>query len=412
MALRRAPFLAWALLPLAACGGDDGVTPDPGEPGDDLRARALAAGLAPLPDEPVRPVDNPLDPARVELGRLLFFDPVLSGPLDVACSTCHLPRFAFTDGRQFPSGAGGEGLGPDRTDPAPAPLRLMPRNSPPVFNIGLYGRGSTTPTSNGTMFWSGSAFGLEDQVLNPIAADNELRGMTYPKPVAVDSVLIRLRGIQGYLDAFENAFPQVAAAAQGDPARLITHTTLRLTLAAYIRELMTPEAPLDHFLEGNDGALSAQQQRGLDLFIGKGGCVECHTGPLLSDFSMRVIGAEQEGIGRDTTPGDDLGWGEHGGTPYSFRTPPLRQVALTPPYLHAGTAEDLEELLAFKNRGVSEHSRVSDAQLDPAVKPLGLTSAEIQDLVAFLHALTDSTTPQSQLFQAPESVPSGLTVPK
>src|SRR5690606_23019897 len=166
--------------------------------------------------------DNPYNPAVVELGHLLFFDPILSGPQDVACSTCHLPRFALADGRQFPSGAGGTGLGPDRTDPTPAPLRLMPRNSPTVMNVGMFGRMSPAPAVNGMIFWSGSAFGLEDQVLLPIVADNELRGLTYPKAVAVDSVLARLRTIPEYRERFAAAFPDVVAIFGDDPLRVIS----------------------------------------------------------------------------------------------------------------------------------------------------------------------------------------------
>lgn len=404
--------LVLPVLVLAGCGGDGDGGLGPGPADLDLRARALAAGLAPLPEEPPRPVDNPLVPARVQLGRSLFFDPILSGPRDVACSTCHLPRFAFTDGRQFPSGAGGEGLGPERTDPGPWPLRLMPRNSPPVLNLGLYGRGGTAPTTNGTMFWSGAAFGIEDQVLAPIAQDNELRGLTYGKAEALDSVVARLRTIPAYRLSFEEAFPEVAAAADGDPEALVNPSTLRLALAAYLRELVTPRAPLDDFLRGDDTALDQAQLRGLELFIDEAGCVGCHRGPLLSDFSMHVLGAAQEGPGRDTTRFDDLGWGEHGGTPYSFRTPPLRQVALTPPYLHAGTAPTLLDVLRFKNRGESAHPRVPPSALDSLAGPLGLTEAELQDLEAFLHALTDPASPQAELFQAPDQVPSGLEVPR
>lgn len=398
---------AWLLA--AACG-DSGTEPPPAA--DDLRARALAAGLAPLPDAPVYPQDNPFVRERVDLGHLLFFDPILSGPMDVACSTCHLPRFAFADGRQFAAGAGADGLGPERTVPGPWPLRLMPRNSPPMFNIGHYGRMSTTPTSNGTMFWSGAAFGLEDQVLNPIAADNELRGTTYAKAVAVDSVLARLRTTGDYADRFRAAFPEVVASVGGAPEAVVTHGTLRLALAAYIRELRTPETPLDHWLAGDDDALDAAQRRGLELFIGDAGCVACHTGPLLSDFSMHVIGARQEGVGRDTTRNDDLGWGEHGGTPYSFRTPPLRQVSETAPYLHAGTEADLMELLRFKNAGVSEHPSVPASRLSPGVRPLGLAETQLRDLEAFLGALTDRVSIEGPLFQAPAAVPSGLTVPR
>lgn len=415
---RRPPRLrpwAWpgtlvlALVPVgagvAACDAGTG----PGDPAP-LRQRALEAGLAPVP-EPLRPVDNPYDEDRIELGRLLFFDPILSGPRDLACSTCHLPRLAFTDGRQFPSGAGASGLGPDRTLPDPPPLREMERNSPTMLNVGLAGRRSPERAVNGTMFWSGSAFGLEDQVLNPIAIDKELKGLTYPKAHAQDSVMARLRRVPGYVDRFAVAYPDVAEAHGADPAHLVTAGTVRRALAAYLRELTTPRAPLDAWLTGNDSALDASQTRGLERFLDVG-CAECHTGPLLSDFDMHVLGAPQEGMGRDTTPGDDLGWGEIGGTPYAFRTPALRQVALTAPYLHAGTAATLEEVLRFKAAGRSRHAKVTAAMLDPLVGPLELDDDDIADLVAFLHALTDTASLALPLFQAPERVPSGLPVPR
>ena len=389
----------------AACDGGTGPDAAP-----TLRQRALEAGLAPIPD-PIRPVDNPYDEDRIELGRLLFFDPLLSGPRDLACGTCHLPRLAFTDGRQFPAGAGATGLGPDRTIPDPPPLREMERNSPTMLNVGLAGRRSPEPALNGTMFWSGSAFGLEDQVLNPIAIDKELKGLTYPKAQAQDSVLARLRGVAGYVDRFAVAYPEVAEAHGPDPARLVTAGTVRRALAAYLRELVTPRAPFDAWLAGDDGALAPAQLRGLERFL-DAGCADCHTGPMLSDFDMHVLGAPQEGMGRDTTPGDDLGWGEIGGTPYAFRTPTLRQVALTPPYLHAGTAATLEDVLRFKNEGRSGYAKVTAAMLDRRVRPLGLDDDDVADLAAFLHALTDSTTLALPLFQAPERVPSGLPVPR
>lgn len=401
-------------LGLGACGSGTGAVGPADEQGPAaLRTRALAAGLAPLPPEPPRPVDNPFSPPRVELGRLLFFDPILSGPKDVACSTCHLPRFAFADGRQFPSGAGGAGLGPERTVPSPPPLRPMPRNSPALLNVGLYGRGGTTPSVNGTLFWGGGAFGLEDQALNPITADNELRGLAYPKVVALDSVMERLRGVEEYLDRFATAFPDVVSTHGRDPRRLVTTLTLRRALAAYVRELVTPASPYDRFLRGEDDALTPLQRQGLGLFIGEAGCVDCHGGPVLSDFTMRVLGTGQAGLGRDTTPGDDLGWGEHGGVPYAFRTPPLRQVELTAPYFHAGTETSLMDVLRFKNEGRSGHAAVRDTDLDPAVRPLGLTEAQLGALAAFLASLTDRRTAvDDPLFQPPGAVPSGLEVPR
>ena len=397
-------------LCLLAVACADAATGPSGTSPDDLRTRALAAGLVPLPQQPVRPAENPYRAEKVGLGHRLFFDPILSGARDVACSTCHLPRFAFADGRQFPAGAGGSGLGPERTEPAPWPLRPMPRNSPPVFNIGLYGRFGTTPTVNGMMFWAGSAFGLEDQILLPITADNELRGTTYSKVAAIDSVVLRLRATPEYVDLFTAAFPEVAGSATG-PA-IVTPTTLRLAIAAYLRELITPLTPYDAFLRGDDDALDATQKAGLDLFIGKAGCVQCHRGPALSDFELRVTGVKQMGIGRDTTPGDDLGWGEHGGTPYAFRTAPLREVEHTAPYFHAGSAETLLDVLRFKNAGRSEHPKVAAAQLDVRVRPLGLSHDEMTALVAFLRSLSDPVSLRQPLFQPPARVPSNLEIPQ
>lgn len=402
----RISLIAIAML-VGACG--DSTHTEPGDdPSTNLRARALAAGLAPMPAEPPHPVDNQYDANRVELGHFLFFDPILSGPQNVACSTCHLPAFAFGDGRQFPSGAGATGLGPARTLPDPPPLREMPRNSPTVMNVGLFGRMSPEASTTAAMFWGANAFGLEDQVLGPIAADNELRGLAYSKVDARDSVLARLRTIPEYVQLFAAAFPSMSATT---PEQIVNTTTLRRAIAAYLRELTTPHAPIDEYLAGDDDALTATQKAGLELFIGKAGCVACHSGPLLSDFTPHVLGTPQAGLGRDTTPGDDIGWGEHGGTPYAFRTPQLRQVALTAPYFHAGTVLTLQSVVRFKNEGVSGYARVSPTMLDRDFHPLGLSDQEIAEVVAFLDALTDSVTTRGPPFLAPERVPSGLPIP-
>lgn len=410
----RVPVLLLVALAWAACSGDGTGSAAPAPAGLALLEQARAAGLEPLPERPPYPLDNPYSAERIALGHLLFFDPIMSGPKDVACSSCHLPRFAFGDGRQFPAGAGATGLGPERTDPEPAPLRLMPRNSLAMFNLGLHGNGSGVPTTRGLMFWGGGAVGLEAQVLNPVAADNELRGLAFAKADAIDSVVARLRENAEYLRLFAAAFPERTTGERDPPdaSSLVTTLTLKRALAAYLRELVTPLAPLDDFLRGDTSALTASQRSGLELFVGRAGCVGCHMGPELSDFRMHVLGTWQVGLGRDTTPGDDLGHGEHGGTPYAFRTAPLRQVALTAPYFHAGTAETLEDVVRFKNRGESGYERVTPAMLDPLMRPLGLSDAEVADLVAFLEALTDSASLEGPLFLAPATVPSGLPIPK
>jgi hypothetical protein len=225
------------LLAGGACG--EAERPDAPSSELTLREQAVAVGLEPIVGDPPRPGENPLNPERVELGHLLFFDPVMSGPGDVACSTCHLPRLGFADGRQFGVGAGGMELGPDRMLPEP-PLRQMPRNSPTVLNAGLFGRGGTTPSVNGMMFWAGTAFGIEDQVLNPLTSDKEMRGLTFPKLIALDSVLARLREIPEYVDLFTAAYPEVAAV-HGDN---LDRSSPRRVRSTGISEVTTTRSPM------------------------------------------------------------------------------------------------------------------------------------------------------------------------
>ena len=391
----------------------------------DLRERF---GLQPLPPVPY-PENNHYNPDRVELGRLLFFDPVLSGERDTACGTCHLPTFGMADGRQLAAGTSGRGLGPDRVLGFSAitgdTVISEPRHTMTIFNTGYNGDESGLPSAKGFMLWDGKDRGLEAQALRPLIVRVELRGDGYEREMAVDSVLVRLRGISEYVNLFEQAFPSEADSVARqlprpgcvhDPTPLesvITRSTLGRAIAAFERELNTKDTPYDRFVAGDEEALSPAQKRGLELFHTKALCTSCHSGPLFTDSSFRAQGVEQVGPGRASattntgTPrptGKDEGRFLNSGNRSdigAFRVVGLRQVALTAPYMHDGALATLEDVIEFYDRGGGDEESID---IDPDLVPLGLTQGEKEDLQAFLHALTDSTIKVG----VPARVPSGL----
>lgn len=398
----RTAAAAGGIIILAACGSDaNGPQPE------DLRERFDLRTLGPTPYPP----DNPYSSNRVALGRLLFFDPVLSGERDVACGTCHHPDFHFADGRQFGAGVSGVGLGPQRQLSVSAvsgdPIEETLRNAPTVFNAALAAAAGGTPTHLAPMFWDGRAIGLEGQALVPIASRIEMRGDAFPgteaeaAAVALDSVLARLGALPAYVQRFEDAFPQEAAGA------VVNSSTLSRAVAAYERELVTRNSPFDRFVNGDDDALTAIQTEGLELFFERAKCFVCHHGAMFSSYQFMVTGVPQPGA-------DDTGRERHTGVPsdrYAFRVPSLRNVELTAPYLHNGVFTTLEEVVRFYNDGARpRHSNVSDEMVEVVLQePLGLNNGEIAALVEFLKALTDPGTEiEPTLLTVPTAVPSGL----
>ena len=396
-----------------ACGDvPQGPTPD------DLRARfeLEALGLPPYPP------DNPRTQSRIELGRLLFFDPILGGERDVSCGTCHHPDFAFADGRQFGAGVSGVGLGPARQLSNSAisgnPMPEEPRNTQTILNA-AYGQDALgTVTHLSPLFWDGRAMGLEEQALMPLASRVEMRGDAFAgsdaeaAAVAVDSITQRVAEIAQYVDLFREAFSSEGA----DTAQtVVTASRLARALAAYQRELMTINSPYDRFVLGDDDALDVAQRRGLEIFFTTGKCTLCHRGATFSNFLFRVTAAPQEGPGKTVIPGDDTGREEHTGRiedRYAFRVPSLRNVELTAPYMHAGVFGTLEEVLGFYNGGGRPRNpNVPEERIVIALRDsLGLSSDDMADVIHFLSSLTD---PGSQLdpllLSVPLTVPSGLT---
>lgn len=405
-------LLIGAPLLVALGGCRDGPAGPRTNPDDDLRELFDLRALGPTPQAS----DGPSSAARVALGRLLFFDPILSGERDVSCATCHHPSLGFTDGRSFSVGAGGVGLGPDRIPSGSRitgqPIGLEPRNSPTVFNAAFNADEAGVSSARGLQFWDGRAVGLEEQARIPITSRNEMAGDAYSPELARDSVVARLRAIPGYVQLFRDAFP--GEDDSPSPAGVISMDTYGRAVAAYERELVTRETAFDAYSRGANGALTGEQKRGLELFFTKARCASCHVGPMFSDYQFHVLGVPQTGEGKDVLPDDDTGREEHTLDPadrYAFRTPTLRNVELTAPYMHDGVFATIEEVVRFYNDGaLPRHASVPDETVDPNVRDsLGLTEAEIADIGAFLRALTDpGSALDPLLLTVPGSVPSGL----
>ena len=385
--------------------GDRAAASDPAS----LRERL---GLEALPASIGYPPWNPPLPERIALGKLLFFDPILSGERDVACATCHHPDLAWADGRQLPVGAGGGhyhpfALGPERVTGVSAlsgqPLGLTPRNAPTVLNTAFNGYFSPRPEHLSLQFWDGRVEnGLEEQATKPPTSRVEMAGDAYPAAGAWGILEARLAGIAEYRALFAQAFPDLPA---GEPA--ISAERVGQALAAFQRELVTPGAAYDRFVLGDAAALGAAQLRGLTLFFGQAGCGDCHLGPMLSNFDFHVQGVAHLGPGRPDTPGRDLGRGEVTGRDadmHAFRTPSLRNVALTAPYMHNGALLTLREVVDFYDRGGNDAGLPAEA-IDPRIRPLRLGEGQKQDLVAFMQSLTGEL-PEVEI---PKRVPSGLT---
>ena len=323
-----------------------------------------------LPLTAPEPSSNPSTPEKIALGERLFNGTMLSRDGTIACVSCHdTKRGAGVDGRQFSKGIGGQ---------------LGGRNAPTVFNAAF----------QAYQFWDGRAHSLEEQALGPIANPVEM-GST-----DLNAVVERIKADKSYVEAFTAAFG-------GDEPVRIEH--IAQAIAAYERTLITPDAPYDRFVRGDQNALTAQQVRGMALFE-SAGCADCHAGPNFSSAS--VLTPDHGGTGFRLFPAQpsvfdvkyglsaDPGAREKGQSPGLWRVPTLRNIALTGPYFHNGSVTDLAE--AVRIMAVSQSGRVlsEDPVLQPAVawlpaerrmmryRQTPISEAEIADITAFLRGLT------------------------
>ena len=438
-----------------ACG-DDVIVGDPGDPGEDRIAATIERfGLQALPAIPY-PANNRHNPERISLGQLLFFDPILGGESapwvkqargldpyrsranDMACATCHHPELAFADGRRLSAGVSGAqfgdmDLGPGRVVPGAsimtgASIGIVPRNAPSILNTAFNGLATPAPTSESFMFHDGRVTeGLEAQAILPVTSRDEMAGDAYGADEAQDSVTARIRAIPEYVARFAQAFAGEIATADD-----IEITHIGRAIAAFEREIITPDSRYDRFVSGDYGQFDEQERLGFELFFGKGLCGDCHDGPMLSDFTMRIqgVGDDYESIhpGFEGKNGEGGDFGRFHADPvafadqkYAFRTLTVRMVELTGPYFHSGSARTLHEVVEFYNRGGLGAQDISDEELaavgvtrDPSIQPLGLTTAEIDAIVAFMKTTTAPVQlgPSGMtLTEVPYRVPSGLLPP-
>jgi len=318
-------------------------------------AAAVAAGaadVAPAPTEqdrvwllgaPPEPEDNRGTPERIELGRALFFDPRLSGNGTLSCGTCHNPALGWSDGLRTGVGINGTVLG---------------RATPTVVN-----------TAYNTQFmWDGRKKSLEDQALGPMKTPEEMK-------TDFGAAIKLLNSVAGYREMFAKAYP-------GEP---ISEDTVAKAIAAFERTVVSRDSRFDRWVQGDRSAITAQEWRGYQVFKdpAKGNCAVCHSAPNFTDNGYHNIGIAHAPGAEDA--------GRYKIRPLAvlkgaFKTPTLRDVELTGPYFHNGTAATLAEVVDHYARGGDDRSNVSKD-----VRKLDLSEQDKADLVAFMKALTGST---------------------
>lgn len=287
------------------------------------------------------PPKDPASRARLQLGRMLFFDPILSRNAAMSCATCHNPGLSWSNGLPHSIGDTGD---------------VMALRSPTLIDLGQID----------TYGWDGKYPDVEAVTFGAISGH---ANMDLPEADAIT----RLKSIPGYVAAFQAAFP-----GQG-----VTPSTVSEAVAAFELTIVSGASPFDRFVAGDAGAISAEAKRGFLLFTGKAGCVQCHSGWSFTDGSFHDIG---------TASGPDIGRGRLFPTSiklkYAFKVPTLRDVARRAPYMHDGSLPDLSSVIALYDKGgIDRPSR------DPLIHPLHLSAGEKAELIAFLYTLTESPHP-------------------
>ncbi len=337
MSARWLRFLIFAAVAVAAVSGQTKPAP-----------LAVPKGLVPV----MWPKDNPYSPEKAELGKLLYFDTRLSADNTVSCATCHSPAHAFTDGAPVSTGIRGQKGG---------------RSAPTVINRAY----------SLAQFWDGRAASLEEQAKGPMANPIEM-GNTH------DAVVSRIRGVPGYQAMFQKAF--------GTSDIDIDHVAK--AIATFERTVLSGNSAYDKYVDGNKKAMTAEQVRGMNVYFNKAKCDACHEGLNFTSNSYANIGIgtdkPQPDEGRFAVTHNPVDWG-------AFKTPTLRDISRTAPYMHDGSLKTLEEVVDYYDKGGNKNKN-----LDEKIKPLKLTDQEKKDLVAFLHALDGEGW---QSIQAPSKFP-------
>lgn len=327
---------------------------------DSLQNKGVGGTQTALPER-----RDGFSPQQIDLGRYLFFDPLLSGNHQQACASCHQPARGFADGKALSRGANGQ---------------LGNRSAPGLWNVGFLKK----------LFWDGRSDTLEQQALIPMLAEHEMANT--PAKLLAD-----LQANNHYPALFRQAFdtdrielPQVATA-----------------LAAFQSSLVSLNSRYDHYAHGYHQALTEQEIKGMNVFRSfVARCAECHTPPLFTNQQIAVIGTpEPDGMPFDAGAGAKPGWEKLRG---GFKVPTLRNIALTAPYMHSGRFATLEEATEFYSKGRGHAvPKGEDLLLHWHIWEPKLTAEEVQQITAFLGSLTD----ESLKPQTPQRLPSGLALP-
>ena len=358
-----------------------------------VRGQGSGSALSALPQTIQVPSNNPSNPAKVALGRLLFWDPILSGNKDVACATCHHPQFGYAENLDISIGVNGIGLGSGRRFASPNSIPFVKRNSQTILNIafnGISSEGRYDPSA-APMFWDVRAQGLEAQALEPIKTLEEMRGHAYTQEKAVDAVVARLAAIPDYRALFTRAFGS---------DRAINAENLGKALAAFQRSILANGSPFDRYMRGDRGAMTPAQIRGMRQFE-RVGCINCHSGPMFSDYQLHVLGVPDN----RKLPESDSGVNHT----YAFRTASLRNLAFTAPYMHSGVFATLDDVLNFyDDAGRRPQNRnVRRGQLDPLLRRLDDVNDVEEGVIEFLSALNDESFDKTIPARVPSDLPPG-----
>lgn len=322
--------------------------------------------LGPLPPVAIPP-DNPQTPAKIELGKLLYFDPRLSGDSTTSCATCHEPKLGWGDGGALSRGY---------------PATLHWRNSQTILNVAYLNK----------WFWTGSSSTLEAQAK---------AAMTGPLAQNMNPALAeeRLKQIPDYVRLFKEAF--------GEPPSFDRALN---AIVAFERTIVSQNVPFDRYMQGDKTALTTQQIKGLELFQGRAGCIQCHNSSMLTDQDFHNLGVpkhpdfeteplrqiamrermKSKGVPKAVYMAFDRDPGRYLDTKKDedqgkFRTPPLRELTYTSPYMHNGVFKTLDEVIAFYDQGGGEDPFGTKS---PLIKPLALSAEEKAALRAFLESLS------------------------
>jgi cytochrome c peroxidase len=295
------------------------------------------------PETSPQPPGNGTSPARVELGKLLFFDPRLSGSGLISCATCHNPSFAWGDAMDRAVGW---------------QMKRLVRRTPTILNVAWAD----------TLFWDGRAASLEEQAVGPIASPDEMN-------VPIEDVLKKIRSLAGYRTLFQKAYP-----AESDS---VNKDTLAKAIASFERTVVSSKAPFDEWIEGREQAIPESAKLGFDVFNTRGNCSRCHTGWNFSDDGFHDLGISTADPGRGKFfPGkEDM--------QFTFKTPTLRNVARRAPYMHDGSVDTLEAVIELYDKG----PRIHRESISPDFVKLNLSADEKRELIDFLSTLTSQDRP-------------------